>query len=170
MRFRDVVENAWYSEAVRWAAANGIVNGYTEQTFGPNDNIAREQLAAILHRYANYKGYDVSVGEDTNILSFDDAQTISGYAVPAMQWAWRRRPHAGLEPEASAHRGGYTRTGRGYAAPIPRLIPKHLETSTGLHQAGALPVAAIVPNSCRGRCPHRLGGIIRFDENFRRIR
>ena len=87
MRFRDVVENAWYSEAVRWAAANGIVTGYTEQTFGPNDNIAREQLAAILHRYANYKGYDVSVGEDTNILSFDDAQTISGYAVPAMQWA-----------------------------------------------------------------------------------
>ena len=87
MRFRDVVENAWYSEAVRWAAANGIVTGYTEQTFGPNDNIAREQLAAILHRYAKYKGYDVSVGEDTNILSFDDAQTISGYAVPAMQWA-----------------------------------------------------------------------------------
>ena len=87
MRFRDVVEDAWYSEAVRWAAANGIVTGYTEQTFGPNDNIAREQLAAILHRYANYKGYDVSVGEDTNILSFDDAQTISGYAVPAMQWA-----------------------------------------------------------------------------------
>ena len=87
MRFRDVVENAWYSEAVRWAAANGIVTGYTEQTFGPNDNIAREQLAAILHRYAKYKGLDVSVGEDTNILSFDDAQTISGYAVPAMQWA-----------------------------------------------------------------------------------
>ena len=87
MRFRDVVQNAWYSEAVRWAAANGIVTGYTEQTFGPNDNIAREQLAAILHRYAKYKGLDVSVGEDTNILSFDDAQTISGYAVPAMQWA-----------------------------------------------------------------------------------
>ena len=63
------------------------MTGYTEQTFGPNDNITREQLAAILHRYANYKGYDVSVGEDTNILSFDDAQTISGYAVPAMQWA-----------------------------------------------------------------------------------
>ena len=87
MRFRDVVQNAWYSEAVRWAAANGIVTGYTEQTFGPNDNIAREQLAAILHRYAKYKGLDVSAGEDTNILSFDDAQTISGYAVPAMQWA-----------------------------------------------------------------------------------
>ena len=87
MRFRDVVQNAWYSEAVRWAAANGIVTGYSENAFGPNDNITREQLAAILHRYANYKGYDVSVGEDTNILSFDDAQTISGYAVPAMQWA-----------------------------------------------------------------------------------
>ena len=87
IRFRDVVENAWYSEAVRWAAANGIVTGYSENAFGPNDNITREQLAAILHRYVNYKGYDVSVGEDTNILSFDDVQTISGYAVPAMQWA-----------------------------------------------------------------------------------
>ena len=87
MRFRDVVENAWYSEAVRWAAANGIVTGYSENAFGPNDNITREQLAAILHRYAKYKGLDVSAGEDTNILSFDDAQTISGYAVPAMQWA-----------------------------------------------------------------------------------
>ena len=87
MRFRDVVQNAWYSEAVRWAAANGIVTGYSENAFGPNDNITREQLAAILHRYANYKGYDVSVGEDTNILSFDDVQTISGYAVPSMQWA-----------------------------------------------------------------------------------
>ena len=87
MRFRDVVENAWYSEAVRWAAANGIVTGYSENAFGPNDNITREQLAAILHRYAKYKGLDVSAGEDTNILSFDDAQTISGYAVPSMQWA-----------------------------------------------------------------------------------
>ena len=87
MRFRDVVENAWYSEAVRWAAANGIVTGYSENAFGPNDNITREQLAAILHRYAKYKGLDVSAGEDTNILSFDDAQTISGYAVPAMQLA-----------------------------------------------------------------------------------
>ena len=87
MRFRDVVENAWYSEAVRWAAANGIVTGYSENAFGPNDNITREQLAAILHRYAKYKGLDVSAGEDTNILSFDDVQTISGYAVPAMQWA-----------------------------------------------------------------------------------
>ena len=153
MRFRDVVENAWYSEAVRWAAANGIVTGYSENAFGPNDNITREQLAAILHRYANYKGYDVSVGEDTNILSFDDAQTISGYAVPAMQWACGAGLMQGLEPEASAHRAGYTRTGRGYAAPIPRLIPKRLETSTGLHQAGALHVFVIFLDSRReGRC------------------
>ena len=85
--FSDLADGAWYTDAVTWAASKGIVDGYGGGLFGPDDNITREQLAAILHRYANYKGYDVSVGEDTNILSFDDAQTISGYAVPAMQGA-----------------------------------------------------------------------------------
>ena len=85
MRFADVSPDKWYGEAIRWAAASGIVNGYS--AFGPNDNITREQLAAMLYRYAQYKKADVSVGEDTNILSFDDAFDVSGYAVPAMQWA-----------------------------------------------------------------------------------
>ena len=86
MDFSDVDPSAWYGEAIRWAAASGIVNGYSETAFGPNDNITREQLAAMLYRYAQYKKADVSVGEDTNILSFDDAFDVSGYAVPAMQW------------------------------------------------------------------------------------
>ena len=56
-------------------------------TASPNDVVTREQFAAILYRYAQYKKYDVSVGEDTNILSYADAQSVSAYAIPAMQWA-----------------------------------------------------------------------------------
>ena len=85
--FDDVASNAYYAKAVAWAAENGIVGGYGNGKFGPNDPITREQLAAILYRYAQYKGVDVSVGEDTNILDFDDAKSISSYAVPAIQWA-----------------------------------------------------------------------------------
>ncbi len=87
MQFADVAADSWYAEAVRWAASNKIVTGYSDTTFGPNDPIKREQFAAILYRYSQFKGYDVSVGEDTNILDFDDAQSISTYAVPAIQWA-----------------------------------------------------------------------------------
>lgn len=84
--FKDVEKGAYYEQAVAWAAEKGIVNGYGD-TFGPNDNITREQFATILFRYAQFKGYDVSVGEDTNILSYADAFSISEYAIPAMQWA-----------------------------------------------------------------------------------
>ena len=69
-----------------WASENGIVNG-SNGKFDPNGLLTREQLAAILWRYAQYEGRDVSVGENTNILSYDDAQDISSYAVPSMQWA-----------------------------------------------------------------------------------
>ena len=85
--FTDVVSGQYYTDAVAWANANGIVTGYGNGKFGPNDIVTREQLAAILYRYAQYKKYDVSVGEDTNILSYDDAQSVSAYAIPAMQWA-----------------------------------------------------------------------------------
>lgn len=85
--FTDVADGAWYADAVTWAASQGIVGGYGNGLFGPEDNITREQLAAILYRYAQAKGYDVSVGEDTNILSYTDALEISEYAIPAMQWA-----------------------------------------------------------------------------------
>ena len=85
--FNDVYENDWYNDAVRWATANGIANGYGEGYFGPSDTVTREQTVSILWRYAQYKGIDVSVGADTNILSYGDAFDVSGYAVPAMQWA-----------------------------------------------------------------------------------
>ena len=85
--FNDVYENDWYNHAVRWATANGIAKGYGEGYFGPSDSVTREQLVSILWRYAQYKGIGVSVGEDTNILSYEDAFDISEYAVPAMQWA-----------------------------------------------------------------------------------
>lgn len=85
--YTDVAEGKYYVDAIKWAAQNGIVGGYGGGLFGPDDNITREQLATILWRYAQVKGYDVSVGESTNILSYEDAFTISEYAIPAIQWA-----------------------------------------------------------------------------------
>ncbi len=87
MGFTDVAGDAYYAEAVRWAASEGIVGGYGGGLFGSDDAVTREQLAVILYRYAVYKGYDVSIGEDTNILSYDDFADLSEYAIPAMQWA-----------------------------------------------------------------------------------
>ena len=69
MSFEDVVADQWYTEAIRWATSEKIVEGYGNGKFGTNDAITREQLVTILYRYAQYKGYDVSVGENTNILS-----------------------------------------------------------------------------------------------------
>lgn len=85
--FNDIARGSYYEKAVAWAAEHGIVTGYGDGLFGPNDRITREQLASILYRYAQYKKLDVSVGEDTNILSYNDATRISDYAFPAMQWA-----------------------------------------------------------------------------------
>lgn len=85
--YSDVDPDAWYGKAVEWADGSKVVNGYGGGKFGPLDPITREQMAAILWRYAKYKGYDVSVGENTNILSYHDAEQVSGYAIPAMQWA-----------------------------------------------------------------------------------
>ena len=85
--FNDVARGSYYEKAVAWAAEHSIVNGYGDGLFGPNDRITREQLASILYRYAQYKKLDVSVGEDTNILSYNDATSISDYAFPSMQWA-----------------------------------------------------------------------------------
>ncbi|MEA4932455.1 MAG: S-layer homology domain-containing protein, partial [Lawsonibacter sp.] len=67
--------------ARNWAMENGLSDGSN-----PTNSITREQMATILYRYAQYKGYDVSIGEETNILSYDDAPTISEYAIPAIQW------------------------------------------------------------------------------------
>ena len=88
MQFDDTSRNAYYAEAVRWAAEEEIVSGYGDGRFGPDDPVTREQLTAILYRYAQYRKYDVTVEGESSIRSCTDFDRISGYAVPAMEWAW----------------------------------------------------------------------------------
>ena len=107
--FADVAEGAWYAEAVRWAASEGIVTGVSETAFAPDEPITREQFAAILWRYAKYKGHDVSIGESTNILSYTDFAEISEYAIPAMQWACGEGIITGSGEGVLNPRGGATR-------------------------------------------------------------
>ena len=107
--FADIADGAWYADAVTWAAENGIVGGYGGGLFGPEDNLTREQLAAILYRYAQTKGYDVSVGEDTNILGYTDALKISEYAIPAMKWACGAGVIMGVTESALLPQGSATR-------------------------------------------------------------
>ena len=107
--FSDVADGAWYTDAVTWAASQGIVDGYGGGLFGPDDNITREQLASILYRYAQAKGYDVSIGEDTNILSYSDASDVAEYAISAMQWACGSGVITGISESALAPRGEATR-------------------------------------------------------------
>jgi hypothetical protein len=85
--FSDVPSEAWYEKAVTWASSNGIVSGVGDGCFAPDKEVSREQLAVMLYHYAKFKGIDVSVGSNTNILSYKDATTISEYAYPALQWA-----------------------------------------------------------------------------------
>ncbi|GEM_PF-1667508 len=85
--FSDVKAGAWYYDAVTWAAQKGIVKGMGGGLFKPEAGITREQLAAILYNYANFMGYDTSEYPDTNSFSFDDASSISDYALSALKWA-----------------------------------------------------------------------------------
>ncbi len=85
--FSDIGDGLYYTDAIKWAARHGIVNGITETKFAPDDFVTREQIAAIMHRYASYKGIDTSVDEDTNLLSYDDFADISEYAISAVQYA-----------------------------------------------------------------------------------
>ena len=83
--FTDVAAGAWYADAVNWAAANGIVGGYGNGKFGPEDSITREQMALILYNYANFKGYDMTA--TTDLTSFSDDEKVSDWAEYAMKWA-----------------------------------------------------------------------------------
>ena len=81
----DVAAGNWYTDAVAWAAADGIVNGTTDTAFAPGDDITRQQLVTVLYRYAESKGYDVSVSAD--LSGYPDAGQVQDYAQPAMAWA-----------------------------------------------------------------------------------
>ena len=106
--FSDVVKDSWYEKAVDWAAANGIVNGYSSTLFGPDDLVTRQQMAAILWRYAQYKGLDVSAN-GTVMPSFPDRDQIASWAGEAVSWAYSRGVMAGrsngtLDPNGNATR------------------------------------------------------------------
>ena len=83
--FTDVAADQYYANAVAWAAQNGIVSGIDATTFAPNNAITREQMAAILYRYAQFKGYDVSAKADLSV--YTDAASVGAYATDAMAWA-----------------------------------------------------------------------------------
>lgn len=123
--FSDLADGAWYTDAVTWAASQGIVDGYGGGLFGPDDNITREQLASILYRYAQARGDDVSVGEDTNILSYSDAADVAEYAISAMQWACGAGVITGISESALAPRGEATRSQT--AAMLMRFCEQYVE-------------------------------------------
>ena len=83
--FSDVSPRRYYAPAVAWAAEKGIVLGYTDGTFRPNGDISRQDMALILYRYGQYKGYDMAPRDD--LSSFSDAAAVRSYAKPAMEWA-----------------------------------------------------------------------------------
>ena len=104
--FTDVEAGQWYADAVNWAAANDIVSGYDDSTFGPQKDITREQMAQILYNYAVFKGYDVSAQGD--LSAFEDGSETSDWALPAMKWAVNSgllQGYAGrLNPDGTATR------------------------------------------------------------------
>lgn len=105
--FADVKADMWYTDAIVWANANGIVAGYDDSTFGLGDSITREQLAAILYRHAQMKGYDVT--EKADLTGYADSAAISGYAVEAMQWANANGIVNGMTATTLAPQGTATR-------------------------------------------------------------
>ncbi len=105
--FTDVEADTWYTAAVTWAAANGIVNGISETQFAPGNNITREQLATILYRYAQAKGYDVSASAD--LSGFPDAGDIQSYATQALSWAVAEGLLQGFEDDTLRPQGNATR-------------------------------------------------------------
>ena len=105
--FSDVETGTWYTDAVAWAAQNGIVNGVSDTQFAPGDDITREQLAVILYRYATYQGYDVSQRAD--LSGFVDAGTINTYAQEALSWASAQGLVLGFEDDSLRPQGNASR-------------------------------------------------------------
>ncbi len=105
--FSDVETGTWYTDAVAWAAQNGIVNGVSDTQFAPGDDITREQLAVILYRYATYQGYDVS--QRAGLSGFVDAGTISTYAQEALSWASAQGLVLGFEDDSLRPQGNASR-------------------------------------------------------------
>ena len=84
--YTDVPADAWYTEAVRWMVSQNIAGGYGKGIYAPDDTLTREQLAAILQKYAQYKGYDMAANKEVDLQSYSDAASISDWAYTSMQW------------------------------------------------------------------------------------
>ena len=119
-RFADVPAGAYYAKAVAWASDKGIVAGYSETQFGPEDTITREQLAVILNRYATYKGYNTSKTAD--LAAFQDADQISEWARVPVQWANAMKLLNGRTPTTLAPKGSATR------AEVAKILVTFLDT------------------------------------------
>ena len=122
-RFRDVEGTAWYASAVAWAEENGIVNGTGGGTFSPEQPVTRQQLAAILYRYAQYKGLDVSLLGD--LSGFTDREKVQSYAEDAMKWACGAKLIQGVSSNQLQPDGGATRAQ--VAAILQRLCENDLK-------------------------------------------
>lgn len=84
--FSDVKSTDYYCASVNWAQQNGIVTGYNSDIFAPNDILTKQQAVTILHRFSKFAKDEFNSGEDTNILSYEDYENISDYAIPSIQW------------------------------------------------------------------------------------
>lgn len=106
--FKDVDTNAWYTTAVYWARMNGIVAGYSDELFGPDDIITREQMATILYRYAQYKGYDTTAKAD--LSQYTDAAQVGSWAADAIHWASAEGLVSGTSSTTLSPQGSATRS------------------------------------------------------------
>ena len=122
--FKDIVSGSYYEKAVDWAAENGVVKGYDDETFGPGDAVTREQMVTMLYRYAQYKKLDTAAAEKSDISTYKDAESISSYAQTAVKWAYgtgiiKGRSDTQLAPEANITR-----------AEIAQMIKNYLSMTT----------------------------------------
>lgn len=108
--FSDVADDAWYADSVAWAKANNIVSGYSDTTFGPEDKLTREQFAAILYRYAAYKGYDTTISEDADLSAYSDAGSLSDGFDKVMLWANDKGYINGMTTTTLVPQGSTTRS------------------------------------------------------------
>jgi hypothetical protein len=122
--FADVPANQWYSDAIAWASANGIVNGVGDNRFAPDENVTREQFAAILYRFALSVGDDAHIvpsSETANLATYTDAGEISGWALDALKWANATGLITGRTPTTLAPQGTATR------AEAATLLKRYME-------------------------------------------
>ena len=119
--YADVEADSWYGDAVYWARLNGVVTGITAETFDPNGNITREQMAVMLYRYADYKGYDITQG-GMAAREYEDYETVSSWAVSAVDWAVNAGLISGTSATTLTPQGSATR------AEIATILMRFVET------------------------------------------